>query len=501
MSRIERIQISRRKFIGLGLSAALVSSAVSPYAAKAQTVNFNAATSAKLSSFCRGDGTDETDKINEILLNYLFVEIDEPPAGVGYGVRSNGPGGGGLVLRSGHEINGRGANAKLLRVGAWAKGGKCFRNGDVLNGNSSIKLNNIYVDGFRNRPDVPDLSSDADSTGIAIGTQPADTWCNDIQLTGVQVHNWPGVAIRVINGSNVTYTDVKAVNSARGGVIFNTSKKINLLRVTAADTGDDAIAFYVTGKPSNRPVYGITVDQCVSYTRTNPEYGAALKLAGAWEAQVRNSTFRNARNSLVFLTTFPGFNPRDIAVNNCTMLGGMKHSFQISANGAQRISARGNYMNIPDADCVNVTSLDGKARTLDVTVTDNTLSKPGSTKHLSVQDNLSGVNTKGNRLIYEYTTSPRIQLREPKPGSTVKKPVRKIEAFAIASVSRRNNDLRKGNIKLFINNRRTSSFDYYSSGALVKDSPVLRTGKNTVRVEIDFVGKITKKSWTFSVRG
>lgn len=201
----------------MGLSAALLSSGIYPFVAKAQTVNFNAATSAKLSDYCRGDGSDETNKINEVLANNLYVEIDEPPAGVGYGIRAYGSDGGGVLLRSGHEINGRGANSKILRVGKWQRNGHCLKNKDYLRGDSSIKLNNIYVEGFRDKPDVPNVDSDADNTGINIKAQVEGAWCEDIQLTGVQVHNWPGVAIRIRNGSNVTFTDVKSKNPSRGG--------------------------------------------------------------------------------------------------------------------------------------------------------------------------------------------------------------------------------------------------------------------------------------------
>jgi len=80
-------------------------------------VNFGAATVGKLSNYCRGDGSDETARINKCLRDHLYVEIDAPPAGVGYGFHMYGPNGGGLQLRSGHEISGLGAASKLLRKG------------------------------------------------------------------------------------------------------------------------------------------------------------------------------------------------------------------------------------------------------------------------------------------------------------------------------------------------------------------------------------------------
>jgi hypothetical protein len=499
MAKQKQPRISRKKFVGLGLSAALLSSSVSPFVAKAQTVNFMAASSAKLSQYCRGDGTDETDQINKCLAENLFVEVDEPPAGVGYGFRAYGLGGGGLLLRSGHEILGQGANSKFLRVGKWDTGGKCFRNENHNNGDSSIKLNNLYIRGYRYRRDVPDIDSDSDSTGISIRANDPAKWCENIELTNVQVHDWPGVSIRVANGSNVTLTDVKSVNPSRGGIQFRTSKDMHLLRVLSADAGDDAIAFNVTNvatNSNNRPIYGITMDRCESYTRTDPQYGAALKFGGAREALVKNSIFRYSKNAQVTLMTFPGFNPRDIQVNDCKMLGGGQHSYSIRANEASLISARGNYMHRPAAYCVNVMTLDGRAATFDVTITGNTLSLPGTTRHINVQENLQGVNTEGNTLIYEYTTPPTLKLVDPKPGSSVTGPVKIIEALAKASVSKRDNDLRKSDVRLYINGVRVTTFDYYSSGTLIKQRPELRRGSNTIKVAFTLVGTTSSTSWT-----
>ena len=117
-------QISRARFLGLGLSTALLSSMLSLFTAKSRTVNFDATTSGKLSDCCLGDGSDQTCESNKCLRNNLFVGIEEPPAGVGYGFRANGSGGGGLLLKSAHEINALGADSKLLRVGKWQRNGK-----------------------------------------------------------------------------------------------------------------------------------------------------------------------------------------------------------------------------------------------------------------------------------------------------------------------------------------------------------------------------------------
>lgn len=495
---VVRGEFTRGQFIGMGLSAALLYSAVSPFAAKAKTVRFGMATTGRLSDYCRGDGRDETAEINRCFADHLFVEVDEPPAGIGYGFHANGPGGG-IVLRSGHEVNGRGAASKFLRVGAWERNCKGLINENQPDGDSSIKLNNLYIKGFRDRPDVPNIDSNSDATGIAIRAANADSWCRDISLTGVEVHNWPGVAMRFNSGWGVHLTDVKSMNPARGGVQFRTSRDMSLLRVTSGDSGDDAIAFNTDSHFGSGAISGITMDRCVSYTRKDPQWGAGLKFGGATDALVTNSTFSYAKNALVTIGTFPGFDPRNIRVNNCRMLGGEQHSFEVRANHAAGISARGNYMHNPKASCVAVSTMDRKPATFDVTVTDNTLSSPGSTHHITVQENLKGVHTSGNHLIYEYTTAPRLRLESPKPGSRVSSPVKKLQAYARASVSNSKNDLRKGNVKLFINNHR-ANFDYYKSGAVVRNKPRLRRGKNKVRLEVSFVGKTTQKSWSFTAR-
>ncbi|MDQ3639452.1 MAG: hypothetical protein M3426_15995 [Actinomycetota bacterium] len=291
----------------------------------------------RLSDYCRGDGRDKTAEINRCFADHLFVEVDEPPAGIGYGFHANGPGGG-IVLRSGHEVNGRGAASKFLRVGAWERNCKGLINENQPDGASSIKLNNLYIKGFRNNPDVPNVDSNSDATGIAIRAANADKWCRDISLTGVEVHDWTGAAMRFNSGWGVHLTDVKSMNPARGGVQFRTSRDMSLLRVTSGDSGDDAIAFNTDSHFESRAISGITLDRCESYTRQDPQWGAALKFGGATEALVTNSTFRYAKNALVTIGTFPGFDPRNIRVNNCRMLGGEQHSFEVRANHTAGIS-------------------------------------------------------------------------------------------------------------------------------------------------------------------
>jgi hypothetical protein len=502
---LNEAEISRSRFLGLGLSAALLSSGVSPFVAKAQTVNFGAATSGKLSSYARGDGSDETEQINKCLRENLVVEIDEPPAGVGYGFSIYGSNGG-LLLKSGHELYGQGVNSKLLRVGKWQRNGIGLRNSNKMDGNSSIKLNNIYIDGFRGKSDVPDIDSNADSTGIAIRALPFDKWCEELVFTNVEVHNWPGVAIRVRKGSKVTYTDVKSVNPARGGIIFVSSKHIHLLRTKSVGSGDDAIAFY-SGTPfasdhqtPYRPTYGITVDRCESGTRMNPQFGAAIKFLGAREALVTNSTFRHAKNSLVCLGTSyeGGLHPVDIRILDCRMLGGMKHSFQIIAGGARLIRAKRNYMYGPRESCVYVRSLKGEARTFDVGVTDNTLVKPGSGKYIYVQENLSGVYTKGNRLL-SSDARPTISNVSPGPGSKINDTTPRIKATVKDEVT----NLSKSNIRLYVGTKAIprSSFSYDRTKNLLSyTSPKLSPGRKSVKVvATDAAGNRSAKSWYFTI--
>jgi len=504
MCELDQAKISRGKFFGLGLSAALLSSGIAPYVAKAQTVNFGASTSGKLSDYCRGDGSDETDQIRKCLREHLFVEIDEPPAGVGYGFHIDGSDGG-LLLRSGQEINSQGANSKLLRVGKWARNRIGLRNYDRINGNSSIKLNNVYIEGFRNRSDIPYVDSDSDSTGISIRAIAADKRCRYIELTGVEVHNWPGVSFRNRNVAHVKYTDVKSVNPARGGITFNTSNDIKLLRARSINSGDDAIAFYAAGyrhnNPTpNRPTHGITVDQCESYTRENPQFGAAIKFRGAREALVTNSTFRHSKGSSVFLKTeYPGaLHPVDIRIRDCRMRGSMRNSFHIVADGARLISVRRNYMYKPAQNCVYICSLDGMRHTFDVNITDNTMVDPGSGRYAYVEEGISGVSITGNRQL-SSDARPRISNVSPAPGSTTRDATPTIRATVRDSVT----NLSKYNTKLYFGGKAISrtSFNYDRiKNLLTYTTPKLSRGKKTVKiVATDAAGNTSRKTWSFTV--
>jgi hypothetical protein len=505
LTGFKQLEISRAKFLGLGVSALVLSTGISPFVVKAQTVNFNAATFGKLSQYCKGDGSDETSQINKCLNQHLYVEIDEPPAGVGYGFHMHNSHGEGLLLRSGHEISGQGANSKLLRVGKWMRSGKCFRNKDRINGDSSIKLHNIYIEGLRKRPDVPSINSDADSTGIEIRALSDGKWCKDIQLTKVQVHNWPGVSMRVIRGWNITYTEVKSVNPSRGGVIFNVGQQITLKKVFSANSGDDAIAFYVTNglennnPAANRDISEIVVASCEAFTRRNPEYGAALKFGGAGEALVTNSIFRHAKNSQLSLESFPGgFNPRNIEVRNCKIFGGQKHSFQIRADQAKLISLRDSYLSGPAHNCVNIISLDGATRTFDVAASNNALVNPGSGKHINVQRNISGVEFSENKLL-SSDDKPTINNVSPKPNSSI----RTLTPIIQATVKDDATELRKGDIKLFFNGQAVSLSDFSydrSRDLLTYKPPKLSAGKKTARIAAtDSIGNRGSKVWSFTI--
>lgn len=504
MYGLDQARISRGKFLGFGLSAALISSGVAPFVAKAQTVNFGAATSGKLSDYCRGDGSDETYQIRQCLKEHMYVEIDEPPGGVGYGFHINGTDGG-LLLRSGQEINGRGANSKLLRVGRWERNKIGLRNKDRINGNSSIKLNNVYIEGFRNRSDIPDLDSESDSSGISIRAIAADKRCEYIEFTGVEVRNWPGVSFRNRNVSHVNYTDVKSVNPARGGITFNTSNDIKLLRTKSINSGDDAIAFYAAGyrhmNPTlNRPTHGITVDQCESYTRETPQFGAAIKFRGAREALVTNSTFRRSKMSSVFLKTeYPGaLHPVDIRIRDCRMRGTIRNSFHIVADGARLISIRRNYMYKPGQNCVYIRSLDGQPHTFDVNVTDNTMVDPGSGRYSYVEEGISGVNIAGNRQLLS-DDPPSISNVSPAPNSKITDKTPTIRATVKDSVT----NLSKYNIKLYFDGTAISqtSFGYdRTRNLLTYTAPRLSIGKKTVKiVATDAAGNTARRTWSFTV--
>jgi len=496
-------KISRAKFLGVGLSAAVLSSGISPFLAKAQTVRFGAATTGKLSQYCRGDGSDETEQINKCFREHLYVEIDEPPAGVGYGFRAYGRGGGGILLRSGHEVEGMGERSKLLRVGKWEKHGKCLRNENRLEGDSSIKLNGIHIEGFRTMSDVPKPDSAADSIAVAIRARKSGNYCNDINLTNIKIYNWPGVSISIRNGSNVVCKEVSSVNPTRGGIVFYTCKHVNLINCRSIESGDDAFAFYCTGidphdQRTNRPIFDIVVDRCEASVRSNPEYGATLKFDGAREVQVSNSIFRHSKNSNIYISTaLGGFNPRDITVRDCKMLGGMRHSFHINADKANNIILRNSYLREPKGNCVRIQSIKGIQRVFDIRIVDNTMVRPRSGRFFDIQQNLRGIYLARNKLIKADSIKPSIQVKTPKPGSYINDDTPTIQAFV-----KDNALLSKAHIKLFVARSEipASKFGYKNGLLSYKASRPLEAGKKTVKIVVrDPAGNSSVKSWSFTI--
>lgn len=509
MIRADQIQISRKNFVTLGASVLLLSSAtaLSPFAAKAQTVNFSAASTARLSQFCRGDGSDETAKIQNVFDNYLFVEVDEPPAGIAYGIGQAG----GARIRSGLEIDGTGFG-KFVRAGNFKRGQACLINSDRNNGNRGIKLHNIKIDGRRNTdPSVPKVDSDNDTTCIAFKVRDgAGEKLSNISFTNVEVRDWPGIGISVVNGKHFNYTDVKNINSARGGIRFTAAcYDINLLRCISENTGDTSFGFWATsfvfgGNNSDLTagdLHDISLTNCRSNTRTNSQYGAALNLYGARSVTARGCTFGPAKNDVVHIHsdtwTSRKYIPKDILIQNCNMLGGKSNSVQILSDNAERVRILDNRISRPLRNCVSIQPVTKGRHRLDVTVANNVLEKPGW-DHINIHTNISGVKTTGNRLIYSDAAKPKITSPEPAPNSKTKD-----RTPTVRVKIRDASEVRKNDIKLFINGKRVPSrkLIYYPSAKLVVyRTPTLRYGKNRVRVTATDIARNTgSRSWSFRI--
>ncbi len=394
-ARAEDRKISRKEFVGMGLSAAVLSTGVTPWVAKAQTVNFRAATTGKLSAYCRGDGSDEAAMIQKCFDDHLFVEVDAPPAGVGYGIGSRFNKGKGVMLRSGQEVYGPGrAPGKFVRAGRWRLEQTCLKNRSHDDGNINIKMHNILIDGRRGSdPSVPARAKDNNTTGImfkvvdTVGPKLAN-----ITLTKVEVRNWPGIAIRTFNGKHVTFKDSKVVNPARGGFRFTGAcYDVNLLRCVAQDVGESAFGLWVSNVVLSDPdkdiiagdMHDIFLTNCCGNTRNNAEFGSALMIWGARRVTARGCTFGYAKNDVVHVnsdvSTRKEYVPKDILIERCKMLGGRSNSFKILADYAERIKVRDNYMSRPAEYCVNVSPW-GKRKIRpyrDVRITGNTFVKPG----------------------------------------------------------------------------------------------------------------------------
>jgi hypothetical protein len=288
-----------------------------------------------------------------------------------------------------------------------------LRNSDFTNGNAGIKLNNIRLEGRRQTdPTVPKRDTDCNTTGIVFRVL-ADTpeeKLRNIALTGVEVRNWPGIGIRVINGKHINLTDVKNINSSRGGIRFTAAcYDLNLLRCASKATGDTSFGFWATGfvygQPNNNipagDLHDVTLTDCQSSTRLNARHGAALMLYGARAVTARNCTFGPAKNDVVHISsdtwTRTEFVPKDILIHNCKMLGGSLNSFEVSADRAVRVEARNNYMSKPARNCVHIRPKTKGVRDLDVKIIDNTLVAP-QRDHILIEDGVRGVTLSGNKL-------------------------------------------------------------------------------------------------------
>lgn len=409
MTEADNRRITRKEFVGLGLSAALLSTGVSPWVAKAQTVKFGAATTGKLSDYCRGNGLDETAAIQQCFRTHRFVEVDEPPAGKGYGIALKEDGG--VRIRSGQEVNGVGG--WFVRAGAWRTEHVMLKNGDFVHGNSDIKLNNVIIDGRRTTdPTVPDRAKDNNTTGIVFKTfDPAGEKLRNITLTGVQVRNWPGIGIRFFHAKHVDCIGVKVLNPARGGIRFTGAcYDVNLLRCLAQDVGESAFGLWASNVVLSEPnesfvagdLHDIYLKDCRGNTRANSEFGSALMLWGARNVTALGCTFGPAKNDVVHLNsdtaTRTEYSPRDIRIENCKMLGGKANSFKILADYAARILIRKNYMSKPAKYCVSVSPWgERKIRAFqDVRITGNTFVKPRQ-GYVQIDKRIKGVRVRGNR--------------------------------------------------------------------------------------------------------
>jgi hypothetical protein len=414
MTSADHRKISRKQFVGMGLSVAVLSAGVTPWVAKARTVNFGAATTGKLSAYCRGDGTDEALQIQKCFDENLFVEVDEPPAGVGYGIGSASAWKG-ITMRSGHEIYGPGAApGKFLRVGRWKLDQILLRNQDHVAGNTGIKLRNILIDGRRGAvgEGIPTRAKDNNTTGVMFKVvDTAGEKLSNITLTDVEIRNWPGIAMRTFNAKHVDFQDSKISNPARGGFRFTGAcYDVNLLRCVAEDVGESAFGLWASNVVLSDPdkdiiagdMHDFLLTGCRSNTRNNAEFGSALMLWGAKRITARGCTFGPSKNDVIHInsdtSTSTEYVPKDILIERCKMRGGKANSFKILADYAQRITVRDSLMYRPAEYCVNVSPW-GKRKLRafrDIRIAGNTFVKPGR-GYVKINKRIKGVVLRSNR--------------------------------------------------------------------------------------------------------
>lgn len=195
----------------------------------------------KMSTICKGDGSDETDKSRWALNNHDTVIFDKPPEGVGYGLGRNAG-----LLRDNHTLIFHEEDAPVIRVGPWEKGYALFRNADNKVGNSNISIEGLRIDGKKGELglDHPETNPQFNSLVFRVVAETQDGRCENISFKNIKCNEWPGVFCRLHNCHGLHEENIYMRGMHRGGLIHAYNCAHGTIKsIRGYDMGDDGVAF------------------------------------------------------------------------------------------------------------------------------------------------------------------------------------------------------------------------------------------------------------------
>lgn len=409
MTRDRFLRLASATGAGLALSGAA-------WVAKAKTVNAQVATTGKLSSYCRGDGSDETAQIQKCFTENLIVEVDEPPAGFGYGFAGRS----GIQVRSGQTVTGVGANAKLLRVpgtsgtnSSGAPENYCFINknrGPIEN----VKFENLYIAG-RGRQDLDnywDLTNEDDRmSGAAFSIETDSTPASgpillsrSITLTDVTVVEWPGQSVKSFNIVGWYATRFYSRNSARGAhVLGNVLRDIRISFCESTESGDDSFALNARerdAKAEDAPfAYDFEISDCKTsgrQSKINAGGGnAGIAIRGGRNGSIKRCSVYNTQKDGIALELYPTegttYQPKEITVYACEIRKAGLDGIGVNAADTNLISLRSNKIYDPGRYGTSwTTPVNGAVRFGQCEDFNTYVASPGVAKRY-IESNISGI--------------------------------------------------------------------------------------------------------------
>ncbi len=328
---VEGRKLTRRGFLKLGAAGIVGLTGGFRHPAYAAT------TTAYLSSFCDGDGSDETDAIQEVVDNHDRIVFDAAPGGVGYGIN---PARGGIRFSGPKDFVGHGEAGKAIRLGTFKNGSRMFQNKNRDTGDDGVRfLEDFVIDGKKG--EVEDLVQKNNSIAIAILADGYEGRSHGFEIDGLTIVDYPGTAVRTHNCADWDHRNVYFNRNHRGGLIYGGKCRNGTIRdADILHGGDDAIAFnsregdlnYDIGGPASQ----VTVARCRLQVKPGENGGCPLAIRGGVDVEAWELVTRGGVNAGILIGERKDEHPtKDISING--------------EKGGKRIR-----VNAPDGSGVNV---------------------------------------------------------------------------------------------------------------------------------------------------